>query len=237
MQPGLNWSDGGTELGTTFSNPSRKGDLRDTSEPVNKFARRVCILDDDVSILTSVSRLAQPRGCEVVGFTELSGFLAQDHPEVPTCLVAEPATAGSALQSRLREVPGAMPVVFLSKAPEVAEAVRAMKAGAVDYLIKPCPDAQLMEAIEEGIRRHALELRELGVVSELRERYGRLTAREREVCLAVGRGMLNKQIAALLGMAEKTVKVHRSRVMWKLRVDSLPHLVLLLHRIGAVQGL
>lgn len=199
----------------------------------------VYVVDDDPSILRALARLLRAGGHAVSAFRSPQDFLARHDAAVPGCIVldlAMPGLNGLELQAALAATGCQRPIVFLSGHGDVPSSVRAMKAGAVDFLTKPVSEQDLLAAIgraiesDRAMRRARAELRAIG------ERLDTLTPREREVLRHVVSGQLNKQIAADLGTVEKTVKVHRSRVMEKMGVRSLADLVRLTERIGLASG-
>jgi FixJ family two-component response regulator len=195
---------------------------------------RVLVVDDDARVRAALSRLIRAAGYAVETFGSAREFLARPPHEGPACLVLDlrmPEVDGLELQEVLRQVPGAMPVIFLTGHADVQSSVRAMKGGAVDFLLKPVEDDQLLDAIARALGRHAAALAAEAERRAARVRWDRLTPREREVCALVAQGMLNKQIAGVLGTVEKTVKVHRARVMGKLEVDSVAALVRLFDQV------
>ena len=196
---------------------------------------RLYIVDDDPGVLRAVSRLLASAGHAVESFPSPLAFLEHYDASVPACLVLDialPELDGLALQERLNQGNSTLAIVFISGHGDIPRSVRAMKAGAVDFLTKPFDDTQLLAAVAAGLERsrHACqasqELRDLG------ERLALLTTREREVFEHVVSGQLNKLIARDLGAAEKTVKVHRARVMHKMGAASLADLVRMAERMG-----
>lgn len=192
---------------------------------------RVFVVDDDPSVLRALERLLRSNGFSVESFTSPSAFLEQLPYEGPACLLLDlrmPGTSGLDVQAAMNRTESPLPVVFLSAQGDVPSAARAMRDGAVDFLVKPVDEPQLLEAIARAISRAVDLQRQRRTQHDVDERLGRLTRREREVCELVARGLLNKQIAFELGTSEKTIKVHRGRVMHKLEVDSVAALVRLL---------
>jgi FixJ family two-component response regulator len=195
----------------------------------------VFLVDDDPSFLKGLSRLLRSAGLAVATFSSAAQFLEAHDPSQPGCLVldvAMPGLDGLALQKALAEAGSARPIVFLTGQGDIPKSVRAMKGGAVDFLTKPVDDAVLLQAIEVALRRDA-ENRRLGSeLAEIRRRWGTLTPREREVLQHVIAGRRNKQIASALGTVERTVKLHRSRVMAKMNARSVAELVRLAEQAG-----
>jgi FixJ family two-component response regulator len=194
----------------------------------------VFIVDDDRSVLTAVSRLLTTAGYRVKTFDSPMSFLAEHDPSVPGCALLDIGMAevdGLALQDILTRSDHARPIIFITGNDDVKTSVRAMKAGALDYLTKPVQDTALLAAVETALGADIEARRARGEQSLLRERFQQLTSREREVMALVVRGRLNKQIAADLGIVEKTVKVHRARVMEKMGVRSVAALVHIAERL------
>ena len=200
-------------------------------------AATVFLVDDDPSILRALTRLLRAGGYQVSAFRSPRDFLAQHDAAVPGCVVldlAMPGLNGLELQTALAAAGCQRPIVFISGHGDIPSSVRAMKAGAVDFLTKPVSEENLLAAIQRAIERDRLMRQVSAELQAIAERLNRLTPREREVLHHVVAGQLNKQIAADLGTVEKTVKVHRSRVMEKMGVRSLADLVRMAERIGLV---
>ena len=199
----------------------------------------VYLVDDDPSILKALTRLLRVGGYAVSAFRSPRDFLAQHDPAAPGCVVldlAMPGLNGLELQTALAAAGSQRPIVFLSGHGDVPSSVRAMKAGAVDFLTKPVSERDLLAAIGRAIESDRAMRRARAELLAIGERLNTLTPREREVLRHVVSGQLNKQIAADLGTVEKTVKVHRSRVMEKMGVRSLADLVRMTERIGLASG-
>ena len=189
---------------------------------------RVFVVDDDRSILSAMSRLLGLAGYDVETFLSPGDFLARHDPQIPGCALLDIGlgeTDGLALQHALVEHEPARPIVFLTGCDDVTIGVRAMKAGAVDYLTKPVRETELLAAIEKALETDRRSRAVRDESQKFEHRLDQLTPREREVMTHVVRGRLNKQIANDLGIVEKTVKVHRARVMEKLGVRSVAALV------------
>jgi len=195
----------------------------------------VCVVDDDPSVLKALGRLLRSEGYEVETFSSAEDFLDFQHPELWGCLVLDvdmPKLSGLELQERMAARGIALPVIFITGHGTVPMSVRAMKAGAVDFLQKPFLDEELLAVITRAVARDRQVKREQRQLQELRARLKCLTPREHEVFRLVVTGMLNKQIAFDLGTTEKTVKVHRARVMRKIGADSLADLVRIADKLG-----
>jgi RNA polymerase sigma factor (sigma-70 family) len=195
----------------------------------------VFVVDDDESVRRSLERLVRSVGLNVETFATAREFLSADRPNWPVCLVLDvrmPGMSGLDLQEELIAAGYSMPVIFLTGHGDIPMSVRAMKAGAVDFLQKPFSDQDLLDAIHRAIDQDTRARQERTEVSEIQRRVDSLTPREREVLALVVQGRLNKQIAYELGLSEKTVKAHRARVMEKMQADSLAHLVRLADKVG-----
>jgi FixJ family two-component response regulator len=199
------------------------------SEPV------VFIVDDDASVRKSLERLVRSVGLRGETFASAPEFLQRAAADGPSCLVLDvrmPEVSGLALQERLAAAGHRIPIIFITGHGDITMSVRAMKAGAVDFLSKPFNDQDLLETIQEAIARDQQAREEWAVLQDIQRRVALLTLRERDVLALVAAGLLNKQIAAELGMSEKTVKVHRAQVMQKMEVSSVAQLVLLAEKVG-----
>jgi FixJ family two-component response regulator len=195
----------------------------------------VFIVDDDEAVRKAVSRLLRSAGIAVAVFASPGEFLAQYDPATSGCLVLDitmPDFDGLQLQTTLNEKGCILPIIFLTGHGDVSKSVQAMKQGAFDFLSKPAKDKDLLTAVRAAIERDTVARREQAKLSEIRARLDTLTPREREVLEHVVSGKLNKQIAGDLGITEATVKMHRARVMAKMKVQSVAELARLTERCG-----
>jgi FixJ family two-component response regulator len=194
----------------------------------------VFVVDDDVSVRESLELLIKTAGWKPETFAAAQEFLARPRATVPCCLVLDvslPGLNGLELQQRLTER-SEMPIIFITGHGDIPMSVRAMKAGAIEFLTKPFKDDVLIDAMRSAIERSRVALRQQSDMQRLRSCYASLTPREREVMALVCAGLLNKQVGGELGISEITVKAHRGQMMRKMKADSLPDLVTMAARLG-----
>lgn len=195
----------------------------------------VFLVDDDEALRRATARLLVAHGFDVRAFASAEEFVTAFDPEASGCLLLDmrmPGQSGLDLQRSLVERGAALPIVFLTGHADVPTSVHAMKRGAIDFLEKPVREEQLVEALGRALARDAELRTERAELARLRRRYEELTPREREVLAEVVAGQLNKQAANALGIAERTVKLHRARVLEKMRAESLADLVRMATRLG-----
>jgi RNA polymerase sigma factor (sigma-70 family) len=200
-------------------------------------AATVYVVDDDASVRKSLSRLISEAGYRVQAYTSSREFLAREPEAGPSCLVLDvrmPGATGLELQQTLAGAVHEIPIIFITGHGDISMSVKAMKAGAVDFLTKPFAARELLDAIERAVAKDTRDLGSEARDDEIRARLKLLTPRESQVFALVVTGMLNKQIAAQLGIGEKTVKVHRARVMEKMQADSVATLVRLADALGII---
>ncbi|MDX2178995.1 MAG: response regulator [Bryobacteraceae bacterium] len=195
----------------------------------------VAIVDDEPSVLRGLSRLLETADYSVQTFSSPDEFLNRPAGQSPACLILDlnmPTMTGLELQERLRNGLETLPIIFLSGTARVPDSVQALRQGAVDFLTKPVAAKDLLAAVSAAVQCHRTLVAEHARREGMRALLATLTPREREVGVLVTQGLLNKQIAWMLNITETTVKVHRGRVMEKLRVQSVPDLVRFLETLG-----
>jgi FixJ family two-component response regulator len=195
----------------------------------------VFVVDDDASVREAVERLVRSAGLRVEAFASAEEFLARPKADAPSCLVLDvqlPDLSGLDLQRRMADASNEIPIVFITGHGDIPTTVRAMKAGAVEFLTKPLVEGDLLESIRHAIARDRADRRHHADTADLRARFASLTPREEEVMAWVVTGLLNKQIARELGISEETVKVHRGHAMRKMQADSVAELVRMSERLG-----
>jgi FixJ family two-component response regulator len=201
----------------------------------NDLAPIVFVVDDDPSVRTAVQRLLTSVGLPCETFGSAADFLTRTSRPAYGCLVLDvrmPGASGLDLQRILHESRTDLPIIFVTAHADVPLTVRAMKAGALEVLTKPFDDQALLDAVYQALEQARVRSHDREELERLRERFETLTVREREVMARVVRGMLNKQIAAELGIVEKTIKVHRAQVMHKMQADSVADLVRMADRLS-----
>jgi FixJ family two-component response regulator len=195
----------------------------------------VFVVDDEASMRQALSSLIRSVGLRVKSFTNAHDFLAYPRDHRPCCLVLDvrlPGASGFDVQRELSAQGDPLPVIFMTGHGDIPMSVRAMKAGAAEFLAKPFRDQDLLDAIALALERHGRAMRLDGALARTRERYESLSPRERQVMALVVKGLLNKQTAAQLDISEITVKVHRRHIMEKMAATSLPELVRMAERLG-----
>ena len=195
----------------------------------------IFLVDDDPSVLKALSRVLREDGWSVETFESAEAFLVRTGQKADGCLVLDvsmPGLDGLELQRRLSAAGETLPIVFISGHGDIPMSVRAIKAGAKDFLTKPVEASALMAAVRAAIEQHAATQRALADAAELRQRFASLTPRERDVLAELAAGKLNKQIAADLGVVEQTVKFHRARIMDRMQAKTSAELMTIVGRLG-----
>jgi FixJ family two-component response regulator len=197
----------------------------------------VFVVDDDPPMRESLKNLLRSVGLRAELFASAQEFLRSKRPDLPSCLVLDvrlPGLSGLDLQRRTTEAGVEIPIIFITGHGDIPMSVRAMKAGAVEFLTKPFRDQDLLDAIQQALERDRKARDQRAAIEELRSRFASLTPREREVMARVVAGLLNKQIAAEPGTSETTVKIQRHQVMVKMGAGSLPELVRMADRLRTI---
>ena len=198
----------------------------------------VFVVDDDLSVRRSTERLIRSVGVEVQTFASAREFLKDPRPERPACLVLDlrlPGLNGMDLQRQLTQSGIHIPIIFITGHGDIPTSVRAMKAGAVEFLTKPFRSRNLLDAVRAAIDRDRTARKERSEVEAFRQRHGQLTPREREVLPLVAAGLLNKQVAGELATTERTIKFHRAHIMQKMCATSLVDLVRMVEKLGVAR--
>jgi len=199
----------------------------------------VIIVEDDPEVREALASLVRSVGWDAKSFGSVPGLLNSTRPDTPTCLVLDvrlPGRSGLDLQQELATAEIFVPIVFITGHGDIPMSVRAMKAGAIEFLTKPFRDQDLLDALTIGFEQDRAWLAERRAIASLKERYESLSPREREVLTEVARGRLNKQIAGDIGISEITVKVHRGHAMRKMKASCLPELARMVDRIDHAEG-
>jgi FixJ family two-component response regulator len=215
-----------------MDNAPPQGGMRDKNTPM----RRIYLVDDDESTLRSLDRLLRIEGFDAVLFASPSDFIQSLGQAKAGCVIADlkmPEMNGIEMQEKMERSGCTLPVIFLSGQGAIPDSVMAMKHGAINFLTKPASREDILAAIDEAFRIYAAKEQEHSQNAALRRKFDLLTPREKEVCIKVSDGLLNKQIAGDLGVTEKTIKVHRGRVMEKMEADSVAALVRMVARVGS----
>jgi FixJ family two-component response regulator len=210
-----------TILSGNKARPSTQGTRMPDAKPT------VLVVDDDPEFRDSVARLLRSVDLETRHFSSVADFLKANLPDGPTCLVLDvrlPGQSGLELQRELAAANRQLPIIFITAHADVPMTVQAMKGGAIEFLTKPFRDQELLDAVEAGIARDRVRRERDKALGALKERFETLSSREREIMFHVTAGRLNKQIAGDIGIAESTVKVHRTNLMRKMKARSLPEL-------------
>jgi FixJ family two-component response regulator len=203
---------------------------------MSETAPVVFVIDDDASIREALTNLLRSVGITVETFGTAQQFLSAKRPDAPGCLILDvrlPGVSGLELQRQLLEANIQLPVIFVTGHGDIQMSVRAMKAGAVEFLTKPFRDQDLLDAVQQAVDRDRAARAQRAELAELRARHELLSPREQEVMALVVRGLLNKQTAGELGTSEATVKLHRDHVMQKMQADSLADLIRMAERLEA----
>jgi len=209
-------------------------ELSSRAIPVLNSTACVVVIDDDTAFRDSLGRLLRSAGLHPRLFASIGDFLESEPPESPTCLVLDvrlPGRSGLDFQRDLAAASVRLPIVFITGHGDIPMSVKAMKAGAIEFLTKPFRDQDLLDAVHDGLARDRARREDDDAVSELKVRFEELTPRERTILVQVVEGRLNKQIAGEMGVTETTVKVHRSNMMRKVKAASVAELCRMVDRL------
>jgi FixJ family two-component response regulator len=205
---------------------------------IPNFTPIVFVVDEDISVRTSLELFIRSEGWQPETFESVQEFLAHPRPPVPNCLILAISHRGSngiEVQRQMAGERAEMPIIVISSDEDIPTTVQAMKAGAIDFLVKPCRQEVLLAAIRQSLERSRVLLDREIQLRDLRHRYASLTPRERQVMALVVSGLLNKQVGGELGISELTVKAHRGQVMQKMKANSLADLVRMAGRLGPMR--
>src|ERR1700729_1580574 len=200
-------------------------------------ASTILVIDDDVDLRNSLGRLLRSVGLSAKLFASVSDFLKSEPTDGPSCLILDvrlPGQSGLEFQRELAATGRELPIIFITGHGDIPMSVQAIKSGAIEFLTKPIRDQELLDAIQFGLTRDRVRRETESALTDLRKRFATLSPREREIMIHVARGRLSKQIAGDIGIAQATVKVHRSRAMRKMKAHSLPELGRMADRLRLV---
>ena len=223
------------ELSLSSSLPFPESMTRQRGSTPTLCAPIVCVIDDEESVRRSIARLVRSVHLDVETFASAQEYLQRKLGDRPTCLIVDvrmPGLSGLDLQEDLLAHGLTQPIIFITGHGTIPMSVRAMKAGAIHFLLKPFEDQELLDALHQALEQEMLACQERAEQAQIRQCFLTLTPRERQVLDLVVAGLANKRIGSELGTSEKTIKVHRSRVMQKMGASSLPHLVRISGKIG-----
>jgi len=198
----------------------------------------IYVIDDDPSVRDSIQNLLESVGLTAQTFASTHEFSRADHVEEPSCLILDvrlPGVSGLEFQTNLKKQDVSLPIIFITAHGDVPMTSRAMKAGAIEFLMKPFQKEELLAAVRHGLQRDETQRRNQAELAGLRSRFDQLTSREREVMELVAAGQTNKEIGATLALSEVTVKIHRSHMMQKMQVTSVAELVRISDKLQRAQ--